>query len=331
MLAKRDRNRLPIAWVNVAVIGGLHLGGIYALVRVAPHLWVWPVAASTLWLAALTVALAWITGIGITMGYHRKFTHSGFKSKPWLDAALLWTGGMAWEGPAMKWVADHRLHHERSDETRHDVIKSGKDPTVYGYDPHSPYEYPGWRGVVWAHFGWLFVKHDYPQKRPKDLEKIRMFRLQDRYYLLVGAFSLLLPLALAGWDGFWVAGVLRVIWVYNITWMINSITHVFGRPAVDSTGRTYVGDQSGNLGRLAALITFGESYHANHHARQAWAAHGLYRDDLDVTASLIRLLELSGAAWSVRWPKAGFLYSTSVSMGRPPYDGRHLKRRYARQ
>src|SRR5664280_2845239 len=243
-------------WGNIVTLGALHLAAIYALWALVRLVLQPPAMGDAAKIVVLFVVLATVTGFGITVGYHRLFTHTGFECSPMLRILLLVFGGMAIEGQADKWVRDHRQHHRKSDVTWHSVVAAGKDPARAGYDPHSPYEYRGLRGLLWAHLGWLFVQHDQPRRPSPDLDNDR--------------------------------------WIQNVTWAINSVTHVYGRRAVDSANRAYTRDNSRNGPRWLAWLTFGEANHANHHARPRWAWHGWYRDDTDPSRALLIWLEHRG-------------------------------------
>lgn len=281
-------------WGNIVTLGALNLAAIYALWALVRLVLQPPTMGDAAKIVVLFVVLATVTGFGITVGYHRLFTHTGFECSPLLRILLLVFGGMAIEGQADKWVRDHRQHHRKSDVTWHSVVAAGKDPARAGYDPHSPYEYPGLRGLLWAHLGWLFVHHDQPRRPSPDLDNDRWIQLQKKYYPVLIVANFAIPLAVAGWNGLLIAGVLRTVWIQNVTWAINSVTHVYGRRAVDSANRAYTRDNSRNGPRWLAWLTFGEANHANHHARPRWAWHGWYRDDTDPSRALLIWLERRG-------------------------------------
>ena len=89
-----------------------------------------------------------LTGLGVTVGFHRLLAHRAFATTRPIRAALAILGSAAIEGPVISWVADHRKHHAFSDQEG---------------DPHSPHvdHGHGWRGalrgLVHAHVGWLFI------------------------------------------------------------------------------------------------------------------------------------------------------------------------------
>ncbi len=236
-----------------------------------------------------------ITGLGITVGFHRLLTHRSFKTKPWVRGVLAACGSAAIEGPVTAWVADHRKHHAFSDQ--------------YG-DPHSPHvdHGVGWRGALrglaHAHVGWLFIhtQRGSKERYAPDLLKDPLIRFIDRTFLLWTALGLLLPFGLgwalggslhAGLTGLLWGGAVRILVLHHMTYSINSLCHFFGRR------RFAAEDESRNLLWLAPF-TFGESWHNNHHAFPTSARHGLRRWELDISAMVIRGLELAGLAWDVQ-------------------------------
>jgi stearoyl-CoA desaturase (delta-9 desaturase) len=235
-----------------------------------------------------------ITGLGVTVGFHRHLTHRAFKAKPWVHGGLAIMGSMAIEGPVTAWVADHRKHHAFSD-------KEG--------DPHSPHvgHEGGVRGALTglfhAHVGWLFI-HTHRGAKARyapDLMKDPLIRWIDRTFLLWVLTGLLASFVLgyliggtlvAAWTGLLWGGGVRMLVVHHVTYSINSLCHFFGEK------RYPTDDHSRNLLWLA-LPTLGESWHNNHHAFPTSAAHGLRRRDIDPSAAVIRVLERLGLVWDV--------------------------------
>ena len=242
-----------------------------------------------------------LTGLGITVGFHRLLTHRSFRTRPWLRGLLAVLGSAAIEGPVISWVADHRKHHAFADEEG---------------DPHSPHGHGHGvrgtlRGLVHAHVGWIF-RHDQRGAHTRyapDLLADPVVAWVHRTFLvwaiggLVAAFGLgwLIGGSLAsGLTGLLWGGAVRMFLLHHVTYSINSICHVFGR-------RPYsVDDRSGNVAWLA-LLSLGESWHNNHHAFPTSADHGLRPWQLDCSALVIRALERAGLAWDVRRPAAGRL------------------------
>jgi stearoyl-CoA desaturase (delta-9 desaturase) len=235
-----------------------------------------------------------LTGAGITVGYHRLFTHRSFKTSRVLRVLFAVLGSMAVEGSVVEWVATHRRHHDFSD-------KPG--------DPHSPHaeHAPGWRGalagLVHAHVGWMFRGKDManPRRYARDLMADRDLRFISRMFPLWVVAGLALPFGLGvmltgsvvgGLTGLLWGGAVRIFLLHHATFSINSLCHFFGRSPFGT------GDESRNLGWLAP-ITFGEAWHNNHHAFPTSARHGLGRWQLDPGAWLIVALERSHLAWDV--------------------------------
>jgi len=247
------------------------------------------------WHDLVTFAIVYfLTVLGVTVGFHRLFTHRSFETTPALRGILAALGSAAIEGPVISWVADHRKHHAFTDEEG---------------DPHSPHVDHGsglrgtLRGLVHAHLGWLFV-HTQRGARAKfapDLMKDPVIRFVDRTFLLWVLLGMAFPFAI-GWaiGGTVTAGLTALLWggavriflVHHVTFSINSLCHTFGRRAFDT------GDHSRNLAWLA-LPSLGEAWHNNHHAFPTSAVHGLGRWQLDVSALVIRMLERMGLVWNV--------------------------------
>jgi stearoyl-CoA desaturase (delta-9 desaturase) len=235
-----------------------------------------------------------LTGLGVTVGFHRLLTHRSFKTGPAVRGILAVLGSVAIEGPVISWVADHRKHHAFSDRPG---------------DPHSPHVDHGsglrgeLRGFAHAHVGWLF-RHDQRGARSRyapDLLKDPVISFVDRTFVFWAVGGLLLPFAIGAAIGGTVAagltallwgGLVRLFVLHHLTYSINSICHVFGRRRFATT------DESRNVFWLA-LPTFGEAWHNNHHAFPTSAQHGLRRWELDPSALVIRGLEACGLAWDV--------------------------------
>jgi stearoyl-CoA desaturase (Delta-9 desaturase) len=247
------------------------------------------------WQDLVVLAITYtLTGLGITVGYHRLFTHRSFKTTRWVRALLAVLGSMAVEGPLLEWVATHRKHHRFSD---------------HAGDPHSPHtdHAPGWRGTLhglWhAHMGWMFRGKDMPNpaRYAKDLLADRDLHLISDTFPLWVLVGLVIPFGLGvalsgslvgGLTGLLWGGAVRILVLHHATFSINSLCHSFGRRPFNTR------DQSRNLAWLAPLA-FGEAWHNNHHAFPTSAQHGLRRWELDPGAWLIAALERSHLAWDV--------------------------------
>ncbi|WP_431873333.1 acyl-CoA desaturase [Amycolatopsis sacchari] len=273
-----------------------------ALVAALPLAWGWGLSWLDLALAAVFYVVA---TLGVTVGYHRYFTHGAFKANRPLRVALAIAGSMAVQGSVIFWVASHRRHHAFAD-------RDG--------DPHSPWLFgtsPGalLRGFWHAHMGWMFQREvtNYDRFAP-DLVADPALRVVNRYFWLWITLSLALPAALGGllswsWQGavtafFW-AGLVRIAFLHHVTWSVNSICHMVGdRPFASR-------DKAANFWPLA-ILSMGESWHNSHHADPTCARHGVLRGQIDVSARVIWLFEKLRWARDVRWPKAERLAAKRV-------------------
>ncbi len=252
------------------------------------------------YLSPLDVVLAavfyCVSGFGVTVGYHRCFTHRAFKAHRGLRIGLAVAGSLAIEGSPVQWVANHRRHHAFSD-------REG--------DPHSPWRYGTnaralVKGLIFAHLGWMLRRELSNRARfAPDIAADRDLRVVGKLFGPLAVLSLLTP-ALVGWlatgslhgavEAFFWAGVIRMALLHHITWSVNSVCHVAGtRPFVSR-------DRATNFWPLA-LLSFGESWHNGHHADPNSARHGILPGQLDPSARLIWLFERLHWAYDVRRPR----------------------------
>jgi stearoyl-CoA desaturase (Delta-9 desaturase) len=262
-----------------------------ALLAAIPAMWGWGLGWHDVVISFVFYA---VSGLGVTVGFHRYLTHGGFKAKRWLRIALAVAGSLSVQGPAIRWVADHRRHHMFSD-------KEG--------DPHSPWRFGTsvgalTKGMYYAHMGWLFNRERTNEERfTPDLLADRDIKRVDDLFPVWLAVTLLTPPLIGGlwsmsWHGaltafFW-ATLVRISFLHHITWSVNSVCHVIGERPFASR------DKSANFWPLA-IISFGESWHNSHHADPTCARHGVLKGQLDMSARLIELFEWFGWAYDVRW------------------------------
>ena len=291
-----DIDEKPTTRAQQIITGVFVFLPMLALLAAIPFFWGWGLGWHDIVIGAV---FYWISGLGITVGYHRYFTHSSFKAKTGLRVALAIAGSMAMEGPVVTWVADHRRHHKYSD-------KEG--------DPHSPWRYGDnaralAKGLLWAHTLWLFDPNQTSQEKfAPDLLADKRIRLVDAWFPAIVAFTLLGPAVIGGFwtsagvfswhaaiEAFFWAGLVRVTLLHHVTWSINSICHTWGNTDWQSR------DRSVNVSWLA-IASFGESWHNLHHADPTCARHGALKGQIDQSARVIQWFEKAGWAYDVRWP-----------------------------
>jgi stearoyl-CoA desaturase (delta-9 desaturase) len=235
------------------------------------------------------------TVLGITVGFHRLFTHASFETTTAVKAVLAVLGSLAVQGSLFQWVALHRKHHQHSDKEE---------------DPHSPHQQGGGireilRGVWHAHMGWFFIP-DPPnlERYIPDLRKSRVLSWIDKMFPLWVLLSLLIPSLVGGildhsWDGalrglIW-GGLVRLFLVHHVTWSINSACHIWGSRPYES------GDFSRN-NMLFGFLAMGEGWHNSHHAFPSSARHGLRWWQIDASYWVIQSLRIFGLTWNVKVP-----------------------------
>jgi fatty-acid desaturase len=259
--------RTGINWVSTIAFGVFHLGAIAAF-----FFFTWPAFLTAL-------GLYWVAlSLGIGMGYHRLLTHRSYQPPKWIKYSLAVCGSLALEGGPISWVATHRIHHQFSD-------KHG--------DPHTPRD-----GKWWSHIVWMLVG-DSTQRLTSECEHYAPDLCNDRFMVWLSKYNyvplVVLSVLLFAFGGlpFLLWGVFfRVTMGLHATWMVNSLTHFWGRRRFDTR------DDSRN-NWLVALLSFGEGWHNNHHAHPTSARHGLAWYEIDMSWMGIRLLQWLGLAKSV--------------------------------
>jgi stearoyl-CoA desaturase (delta-9 desaturase) len=273
-----------------------------AMLSAVPLAWGWGLSWRDV---VITTVMYAVSGHGITVGFHRYFTHRSFKASRPLRIALAVAGSLAVQGEVIRWVADHRQHHRFSD-------RDG--------DPHSPWRYGQSlrglaKGMVYAHVGWIVAAGHAPRRdyAPDLLADPDITAVSALYPAWAAVSVFLPPLAGGLWSMSWLGAVTAFFWAtlvriglfHHVTWSINSICHVAGQRPLRSR------DRSGNVWWLAVL-SMGESWHNVHHADPTCARHGALRGQVDSSARVIQALAALGWAWDVRWPDARRLAARRV-------------------
>jgi len=269
--APSQPTRYPLNWLIVFFFTAVH-----ALAMLAPWFFSWSALG-------VMLLLHWLFGsIGICLGYHRLLSHRSFQVPRWLEYAIALVGAMALQGGPIFWVAGHRLHHAHTEDVE-------QDP------------YSAKRGFWWSHMLWMIYPHpdyfnyDRYQKFAPDLVRQGFYRWLNRYFILLQLPLAIALYALGGWP-FVIYGVfLRSVLLWHSTWLINSVTHMWGY-------RTFhINDNSRNLW-WAAILTYGEGWHNNHHAYPHVAKAGWQWWEIDVTWWAIWILKTLGLARNVVMP-----------------------------
>lgn len=257
---------------------------------------------------SLLIVMYLLTGLGITVGYHRLFTHKSFETGRIATLILGVLGSMAIEGPVVRWVASHRKHHQHSDGDA---------------DPHSPNAHGGGviavvKGFWHAHIGWMF------DQIPSDLDRYVPDLRRDKLVVTIGhlfplwaLLGLLIPTAIGGLaTGTWMGALLGFVWgglarvflVHHITWSVNSVCHIWGR-------RTYKTSDLSRNNPIFGVLALGEGWHNNHHAFPTSARHGLEWWQFDLSYIVIRVMEMLGLARRIRIPSVERREMTRIRRG----------------
>lgn len=269
IVAAESQQPLKLSWLSLAFFAAVHALALF----LAPWFFSW----SALGIALL---LHWLFGsLGICLGYHRLLTHRSFQVPKAVEYFFATLGALALQGGPIFWVAGHRLHHAHTEDAE-------KDP------------YAASRGFWWSHMLWLlyprgeFFNYEAYKKFAPDLDREPYYRWLNRNFLWLQIPLGILLYALGGWSFVIYGMFVRAVTLWHSTWLINSATHMRGY-------RTFeVEDGSRNLW-WAALLTYGEGWHNNHHAHPRVAKAGLKWWEIDVTWWAIQVLRALGLAQKV--------------------------------
>lgn len=263
----------PMDWVTTIFLLTSPLVGIFGSVYVylyqSIHLATW----------ALFLFYFFATGMGITVGYHRLFSHKAYEAKTPIKLLLLLFGAAAFQSTALEWSEDHRIHHK--------FVDTDKDP------------YSIKKGFWYAHIGWLFRKRKYVGHGVQDLINDPLVSWQHKHFYSISIFmSFILPGVITMiWgtflEGFFVAGFLRLFIVHQFTFFINSACHVWGE-------RTFSKEQTARDNWIIAFFTFGEGYHNFHHEFQMDYRNGIRWYDYDPSKWMIKFLSFFGLTYNLK-------------------------------
>lgn len=237
-----------------------------------------------------------LSGLGVTIGFHRFFAHRSFKCARWMQYVFLILGSMAVQGSPIYWVANHRKHHRFTDKEE---------------DPHTPiFEDKSLKGRIYSfyhsHIGWIMKGSDvsYNRYAPDILHDPKLYKLSHIFILWV-ALGFLIPGVIAGlwtqsWMGFWMGilwgGFVRTCALQQVTYSINSICHLFGK-------KTYEQANESRDNWLFAILALGEGWHNSHHRFPTSARQGLKTWQFDFSYCVIIVLYKMGLVWELKLPK----------------------------
>lgn len=259
--------RSGINWIFAITFASFHLGALAAFFYFR-------------WSALVVFVVMWVLAqnVGIAMGFHRLLTHRGYATPKWLEYCIATCGTLALQGGPIYWVAVHRMHHKYTD-------KEG--------DPHSPRD-----GKWWSHMGWIL--NGTLRNETKTLKQYAPDLAREGYYVWLSKYHWV-PLtvvgitlfAFGGWPWILWGAVLPVTIGFHVTWMVNSVTHLWGKRRFSTSD-----DSRNNF--WVALVTGGEGWHNNHHANPVSARHGMAWYEIDVNYYGILLLHTLGLARQIK-------------------------------
>ena len=227
---------------------------------------------------ALCIALFYIRMFGITAGYHRYFSHRSYRTGRLFQFVLAWIGCSAVQKGPLWWAAYHRHHHQHSDQED---------------DVHSPER----KGFWWSHVGWILCRKyestDYDAI--KDFAKYPELRFLNNFHVLPGVVLAIACYLWMGWQGLVWGFFVSTVMLYHVTFMINSLCHMFGRI------RYKITDTSRNS-LILALLTMGEGWHNNHHYYATSANMGFFWWEIDLSFYVLRFFSLLGIVWDLKKP-----------------------------
>ncbi len=223
----------------------------------------------------LCVVLLFVRVLGITAGYHRYFSHRTYKTSRPFQLVLAFIAQTSSQKGVLWWAAHHRVHHKLSDQPG---------------DVHSPVQ----KSFLYAHLGWIFDDTEETRwEKIRDFAKYPELRWLNKHWVVPPTLLAIACFAIAGWPGLFIGFFLSTVLLWHNTFLINSLTHVWGKKRFDTT------DESRN-NLLTALLTLGEGWHNNHHHYQSSARNGFYWWEVDVTYYVLKLLSWVGLVWDLR-------------------------------
>jgi len=223
----------------------------------------------------LCFVLLFVRVWGVTAGYHRYFSHRTYKTSRVFQFFLAVLAQSSSQKGVLWWASHHRVHHKLSDQPG---------------DVHSPVQ----NGFVYAHLGWIFDGTEETRwDKIRDFAKYPELRWLNKYWAVPPAALALVSFLIAGWPGLFIGFFGSTVLLWHNTFLINSLTHVWGTKRFETT------DESRN-NIVTALLTLGEGWHNNHHHYQSSCRNGFYWWEIDVTYYVLKMLSWVGLVWDIR-------------------------------
>ncbi len=250
---------------------------IFLLLTLPVYLY-YTIPGAGIWISA--IVLLYLTGISITAGYHRLYSHRSYKTVKPVEAVILFFSSMTLQSSALRWAFDHRLHHAHVDTDE---------------DPYSIK-----KGFWYAHCLWILEKpKNIDPKVVPDLLNNPLVVFQDRYYKILATLTNVIVFLFVGWlfsdywGAFFIATWLRIFALHHFTWFINSLAHTWG-------DKPFCQEQTAVNNYILALLTFGEGYHNYHHVFSTDYRNGIRWFHFDPTKWVIWLLHKCGLAFGLK-------------------------------
>ena len=277
---KKDNVDFEFNWIS---------GSLFIALHIACILVIW---AGFSWTAFIALVVTYaVRMFGITAGYHRYFSHRSFKTGRFFQFVLAWIGASSAQKGPLWWAANHRHHHKYSDHEK---------------DIHSPRH----SGFIWSHIGWI-ISDKYKTtnlKYVKDLARFPELKFLNQFHMLppvvMGVAMFLLGWALqiyfpslntSGFQMLVWGFIVSTVLVYHGTFLVNSLTHVFGKTRFDT-------DDDSKNNWWIAIITLGEGWHNNHHRFPSSERQGFYWWEIDVAHYVLKVLSWFRIVWDLRSP-----------------------------
>jgi stearoyl-CoA desaturase (delta-9 desaturase) len=277
-LGQAQTNIKQIDWVGSIPFIIMHVAALCAFF--------WEFDAKAFWLVFISY---YVRMVAVTAGYHRYFSHRTYKTSRLMQFFIAFMAQTSAQKGALWWAANHRHHHKYSDTEQ---------------DLHSPEKHGFW----WAQVGWIMSPSSVPTnwKWIQDFAKYPELVWLNKYHLVPPTIYAVAMWLVFGWSGVFWGFFFSTMLLFHGTFVINSLTHMFGRVRYRS------GDGSRNS-FLLALVTCGEGWHNNHHYYQSTANQGWFWWEIDLSYYVLKVGSWLGLVWDLRKPPAHVKAKTIAS------------------